>query len=94
MDEVAICLPIEDWAFVEPITRLCEDEGRVVRIPISEGTVVIAGGRIEDFLGMSILSLVYGPDRIIGIALKRLIDIVVAVAALIVLSPVLLLVAS
>jgi exopolysaccharide biosynthesis polyprenyl glycosylphosphotransferase len=55
--------------------------------------VAIAGGRIEDFLGMSILSLVYGPDRIIGIALKRLIDIVVAVAALIVLSPVLLLVA-
>ena len=93
VDEVAICLSIEDWALVEPITRLCEDEGRVVRIPISEGAVVIAGGRIEDFLGMSILSLVYGPDRIIGIALKRLIDIVVAVAALIVLSPVLLLVA-
>ena len=93
VDEVAICLPIEDWAFVEPITRLCEDEGRVVRIPITDGTVAIAGGRIEDFLGMSILSLVYGPDRIIGIALKRLIDIVVAVAALIVLSPVLLLVA-
>jgi exopolysaccharide biosynthesis polyprenyl glycosylphosphotransferase len=93
VDEVAICLTVDDWSFVEPIARLCEDEGRVVRIPVSAGTVMIAGGRIEDFLGMSILSLVYGPDRILGIAAKRLIDIVVATAALVVLSPVLLVVA-
>jgi len=93
VDEVAICLTVDDWSFVEPIARLCEDEGRVVRIPVSAGTAMIAGGRIEDFQGMSILSLVYGPDRIIGIALKRLIDIVVATAALVVLSPILVLVA-
>ena len=93
VDEVAICLGLDDWSFVEPIARLCEDEGRVVRIPVSAGTVMIGGGQIEDVLGMSILSLVYGPDRIIGIAIKRLIDVVVALAALVVLSPLLLLVA-
>ena len=27
VDEVAICLGLEDWSLVEPITRLCEDEG-------------------------------------------------------------------
>ena len=91
VDEVAICLNLEDWSLVEPITRLCEDEGRVVRIPLSETTVIIPGGRIEDFHGMSILSLVYGPDRIIGIAVKRLLDIVIAAASLIVFSPLLLL---
>ena len=93
VDEVAICLPIEDWALVEPIARLCADEGRVVRIPVAETSMMVPGGRLEDFHGMSVLSLVNGPDRTIGIALKRLIDIVVAAAALIVLSPLLLLVA-
>ncbi|MEO8437338.1 MAG: sugar transferase [Chloroflexota bacterium] len=91
VDEVAICLTLEDWSLVEPITRLCEDEGRVVRIPLTETTLIIPGGRIEDFHGMSILSLVYGPDRILGIATKRFLDILIAAAALIVLSPVLLL---
>jgi exopolysaccharide biosynthesis polyprenyl glycosylphosphotransferase len=94
VDEVAICLPLADWSLVEPITRLCEDEGRIVRIPLTEATLIIPGGRVEDFHGMSILSLVYGPDRILGIAMKRLIDIVVAAIALIVLSPFLLLVAA
>lgn len=94
VDEVAICLTLEDWPLVEPITRLCEDEGRVVRIPVTEATLIIPGGRVEEFHGMSILSLVYGPDRILGIATKRLIDIVVAVVALVVLSPFLLLVAA
>ena len=36
---------------VEPITRLCEDEGRIVRIPLTETTMIIPGGRIEDFHG-------------------------------------------
>jgi exopolysaccharide biosynthesis polyprenyl glycosylphosphotransferase len=93
VDEVAICLTVDDWPFVEPIARLCEDEGRVVRIPVSAGTALIAGGRVEDFQGMSIMSLVYGPDRMIGIALKRLLDVLIAAAALVVLSPFLLLIA-
>jgi exopolysaccharide biosynthesis polyprenyl glycosylphosphotransferase len=93
VDEVAICLTLEDWSLVEPITRLCEDEGRVVRIPVMEGALIIPGGRIEDFHGMSILSLVYGPDRILGIAMKRLLDIVVAALLLLVLSPFLLVIA-
>ena len=56
--------------------------------------MIIPGGRIEDFHGMQILSLVYGPDRILGIAIKRLLDIVIATAALIVFSPLLLILAA
>ncbi len=94
VDEVAICLRLEDWSLVEPIARLCEEEGRVVRIPLAEAALIIPGGRVEDFHGMSILSLVYGPDRVLGIAVKRLIDIVGATAGLVVLSPLLLIVAA
>jgi len=94
VDEVAICLTVDDWPLVEPITRLCEDEGRVVRIPVTPATLIIPGGRLEDFHGISILSLVYGPDRIIAIAVKRLLDIALAAALLVVLSPFLLIVAA
>jgi exopolysaccharide biosynthesis polyprenyl glycosylphosphotransferase len=94
VDEVAICLGVDDWSLVEPITRLCEDEGRIVRIPVTVSTLIIPGGKVEDFHGMSILSLAYGPDRMLAIAVKRLVDIVIAAASLIVLSPVLLILAA
>jgi exopolysaccharide biosynthesis polyprenyl glycosylphosphotransferase len=93
VDEVAVCLSIEDWALVEPIARLCEDEGRIVRVPIIEPGPILPHGRVERFDGTTVLSLVNGPDRILGIALKRVIDFAGAAAALVVLSPFLLLIA-
>ena len=89
VDEVAICLPPEHGAFVEPIARLCEEEGLVVRIPLADGGTAIPGGRLEDFEGIRLQSLVYGPDRSLGLIGKRLIDLVGAAAVLTVLSPLL-----
>jgi exopolysaccharide biosynthesis polyprenyl glycosylphosphotransferase len=83
----------EHAAFVEPVARLCEEEGLVVRIPLFAGSTAIPGGRLEDFEGIQVQSLVYGPDRTLGLVAKRLIDIVGALVALIVLSPVLISVA-
>lgn len=94
VDEVAICLPPSDWPIVEPVTRLCEEEGKVVRIPLDRINLTLPGGRLEDFDGTPLLSLVYGPDRAIGLALKRVLDIVLAALALVALSPVLLAVAA
>jgi exopolysaccharide biosynthesis polyprenyl glycosylphosphotransferase len=87
VDEVAICLPLEAWRLVEPLTRLCEDEGRIVRIPTDESGPMIPGGRLEEFDGLTILSLVYGPDRVISLAVKRVLDFGLAVVGLVVLSP-------
>jgi exopolysaccharide biosynthesis polyprenyl glycosylphosphotransferase len=89
VDEVAICLPSSQLALVEPVTRLCEDEGRIVRIPTDESGLILPGARIEDFDGIRILSLVYGPDRAVALVLKRAIDVAVAALALILLGPVL-----
>ncbi len=94
IDEVAVCLNIDDRAYLEPIARLCEDEGRIVRIPQLEPGMLILGGRIEQFFGTPILSLVYGPDRVVGLLAKRAIDIVLALVGLIVLSPVFVAVAA
>lgn len=88
VDEVAIC--VEDSAeMVEPITQLCQEEGRIVRIPIDIG-LVVPGGRIEELDGVRIESLMYGPERSIALLAKRLVDLTIGVVALAVLSPVLL----
>ncbi len=93
VDEVAICLTIDDLEIIEPIARLCEDEGRIVRIPMAQPGPVVPGGTLEDFDGIEVLSLVYGPDRTIGMIAKRVLDVILASAALVILSPLLLAVA-
>lgn len=93
VDEIAICLTIDDLEVVEPIARLCENEGRVVRIPMFQPGPVVPGGTLEEFDGIEVLSLVYGPDRTIGMVIKRVLDVALASAALVVLSPLLLAVA-
>ncbi len=93
VDEVAICLPADELGRIEPIARLCEEEGKIVRIPVDDVPVSLAGGRLEDFDGGKILSLVYGPDRILGLLTKRLIDLAFGGLALLILSPLLAVVA-
>jgi exopolysaccharide biosynthesis polyprenyl glycosylphosphotransferase len=89
VDEVAIALPSEAAHMIEPITRLCEDEGRIVRIPLDVIGLTVPGGRIEDFDGIPLLSLLYGPDRVLSLVAKRSVDIVVSALALVALAPLL-----
>jgi exopolysaccharide biosynthesis polyprenyl glycosylphosphotransferase len=89
VDEVAICLEVGASALVDPITQICEQEGKIVRIPVATG-LVVPHGRTEEFDGIQVVSLLHGPERTLALLAKRLADIVVAIAALIVLSPVLL----
>jgi exopolysaccharide biosynthesis polyprenyl glycosylphosphotransferase len=88
VDEVAVCLPADDLRWVEPVARLCEEVGKIVRIPLDAVPVSLPGGRVEEFDGGKVLSLVYGPDRVLGLVAKRLIDVVLAAVASILLLPV------
>jgi exopolysaccharide biosynthesis polyprenyl glycosylphosphotransferase len=87
VDEVAICLEAADLGRIESIARLCEEEGKIVRIPIERFPVSLPGGRIEDFDRGKVLSLVYGPDREVGLTVKRLLDIALGGLALLILLP-------
>jgi exopolysaccharide biosynthesis polyprenyl glycosylphosphotransferase len=89
VDEVAICLEPSEAALVEPVARMCEDEGRIVRIPLDGAAPTLIGGRIEDFDGIEVLSLVRGPDHAAALVLKRIVDISGASLGLVVLLPVL-----
>jgi exopolysaccharide biosynthesis polyprenyl glycosylphosphotransferase len=89
VDEVAICLPFAMQSLIEKTARLCEQEGKVVRIPIAPLERVLSRGRLENIDGIGVYSLSNGPDRTAGLLAKRVIDLVASVVLLVVLAPVL-----
>jgi exopolysaccharide biosynthesis polyprenyl glycosylphosphotransferase len=94
VDEVAICLPFSDQEAIEQTTRLCEEEGRIVRIPVEVLERTLSAGRFEQIDGLPVLSLVGGPDRALGLAAKRAIDVATSALLLAVLSPLFVLLAA
>jgi exopolysaccharide biosynthesis polyprenyl glycosylphosphotransferase len=93
VDEVAICLPFEQWGLIDAISRICEEEGKIVRIPMDVLDRAISVGRVEELDGTPVFSLVNGPDRGMALAAKRIFDVAAAVVGLVVLSPLLALLA-
>lgn len=93
VDEVAVCLPTSHVTLIEPIVRLCEEEGKIVRVPVDELGLTLSGAHLEEFDGIPILSLVYGPDRAISLVVKRLLDIGVGLVGLALLAPAFVLIA-
>lgn len=90
VDEVAICLSWEQWPAVDALARLCQEQGKVVRIPVNLTPHAVARGLLEDLEGLPVLSLVSGPDHGAALAVKRLVDVVGAAVLLVVTCPVLL----
>jgi exopolysaccharide biosynthesis polyprenyl glycosylphosphotransferase len=93
VDEIAICLTAADRALVEPVARICQEEGRIVRIPAalltgaSGADQSLERGNAEELGDVPILTFLYGPDRVLGMAVKRGLDIILSVGALVLLSP-------
>ncbi len=90
VDEVAICLPFSQWTLIDTITRLCEEEGKIVRIPMDVLDRAISVGKVDELDGTPVFSLVSGPDRTLALAAKRLLDVAASAIGLVVLSPLLL----
>jgi exopolysaccharide biosynthesis polyprenyl glycosylphosphotransferase len=93
VDEVGVCLPFSDEEAIDEIVRLCEDEGKIVRIPVAVFERTLTSGRIEEIDGLPILSLAGVPDRVVGLAVKRVLDIVGSAFLLLALAPLLALLA-
>ncbi len=87
VDEVAICLPFSMWELVDAIAGIAMEEGKIVRVPMDVLDRAFAQGRVEDLDGVPVFSLVSGPDRLVGLALKRAIDILVSAVSLVLLAP-------
>jgi exopolysaccharide biosynthesis polyprenyl glycosylphosphotransferase len=94
IDEVAICLPFSQWNLIDAIAHICEEEGKIVRIPMDVLDHAVTVGRMEELDGTPVFSLVSGPDRALALAIKRAVDLALSAAGLIVLSPFLLAIAA
>jgi exopolysaccharide biosynthesis polyprenyl glycosylphosphotransferase len=92
-DEVAVCLEPSDRSRLEAIVGLCVAQGKTVRLPLEIPTIALTSGHVEELDGTPVVSLISGPDRELGLAVKRIVDVVGAIAGLIVLSPVFLIAA-
>ena len=90
IDEVALCLPFTEWDRMNAIAHFCEEEGKIVRVPVDMLDRAFAAGRFEDLDGTPVYSLVSGPDRAVALVVKRGFDMVVAGLAMLVGSPLLL----
>ncbi len=88
VDEVAVCLPFTQWNLIDAIAQLCEEEGKIVRVPMDVLERPFAIGHVEELDGTPVYSLVSGPDRVLALAIKRFVDIAVSGVLLVVLSPV------
>jgi exopolysaccharide biosynthesis polyprenyl glycosylphosphotransferase len=89
VDEVAICLPFSMEDLIEEAVYICEQEGKVVRMPVAPVERALTTGRLESIDGVGVYSLANGPDRAVGLFLKRVLDIVAGACLLIAASPVL-----
>lgn len=94
VDEVVICLSPQDWSYVEPVTRICAEEGKIVRVSMRALGGILTGGRYEQLGETPLVTYLHGPDRVVSLAVKRLFDIVVSALSLLVLSPLMLAVAA
>ena len=93
VDEVVICLPFSQWDRIDAISELCEQEGKIVRIPMDVLDRALAARRVEELDGTPVLSMVSGPDRVLALGMKRAFDLAASLLGLVLLSPLFLLVA-
>jgi exopolysaccharide biosynthesis polyprenyl glycosylphosphotransferase len=93
VDEIVAVLDGDEVAYLAPIASLSEQEGKRLRIVLGPGLSPVTGGRVETFGKFEILTIANGPDRILGLVVKRLLDVVIAAAVLVVLTPLLLAIA-
>jgi exopolysaccharide biosynthesis polyprenyl glycosylphosphotransferase len=93
IDEVAVCVPPGEWHLVEDLAQLAHDQGKIVRIPLGVPQMRTSERFLEDLDGIAVLSYANGPDEMTSHALKRFVDLAVAIPALILMAPFLLVLA-
>jgi exopolysaccharide biosynthesis polyprenyl glycosylphosphotransferase len=87
VDEVAVCLPFSMEDLIEEAVYICEQEGKVVRMPVAPVERALTTGRLESIDGVGVYSLSNGPDRAVGLFLKRVLDVAGGAFLLILASP-------
>lgn len=87
VDEVVLCLDADERSLVEPLVALCQQEGKVLRVPLADAPTFATRGRTEMLDDIEFLAIISSPDRVIELIAKRGLDILVSALVLIVGMP-------
>ncbi|RMF93342.1 MAG: sugar transferase [Candidatus Schekmanbacteria bacterium] len=87
VDEIIICLPGKNVDEIDYLLSFCEEEGIRSRLALEYYPMIIAKPTLEYFHGRPFLTFNMVPDKNFELLLKRVIDIVVSIIALILFSP-------
>jgi Undecaprenyl-phosphate glucose phosphotransferase len=93
IDQVVIALPLEDNHFLPRIMEDLRNSTVDVKIVPDVYQFISAGGSIEEFEGLPVISVQESPIEGVNMFLKRMLDVVISLTSLIVLSPLLALIA-
>lgn len=94
IDEVVVCLPVEEWGRLDDIGGVCAEQGKVMRVPVDVARNTLHSGRIEYLDSIPLLTLVTTAGARAGMVAKRALDIVVSGLLLVVLAPLFLAIAA
>ena len=93
VDEVVFAVDLQDLARLEPVMQHCADLGIRTRLQLEFLPPAYSRIYLENFRDVQLLSLSSAPDSELRLFFKRVIDVVLAMVALTVLSPLLLAIA-
>ena len=94
IDEVAVCLTPATSHFLEPVIAAAADEGKTVRVPRDPDEAILSGALQEDFDGFLVRSVIHDGQRDLELAVKRVLDVAIGSALLVLFSPVMLVAAT
>ena len=94
IDEVFVAAPLDaGQPLIRGVLALCEERGITVRLVSSIAELTLARAQVDEIDGRPVITVFTGPPDSPLLAVKRLIDITVSLAALILLAPLFALVA-
>ena len=94
IDEVFVSLPLDaHQGLIRDVVSLCEEQGVTIRVLSSLVDLVLARAQLDEIDGRPVITIFSGPPDSLLLAAKRLIDVTVSAAALVLSAPVCLLLA-
>lgn len=89
IDQVVIALPLEDNHFLPKVIEDLKNSTVDVKIVPDVYQFISAGGSIEEFEGLPVISVQESPIEGVNMFLKRMLDVAISLFALVALSPLL-----
>lgn len=94
MDEIAITLSLKDYHYLESIVSTCEKSGVHTKFIPDYNSLIPSKPYTEDLMGLPVVNIRYVPLTNTGnIFIKRMVDIVGALAGVVITSPIMLITA-